>query len=583
MGNVGQETTNHNELEIIIKRIKAQGDNISEYQKALLKWHKNVDKRYAWVVLAALWFMMTAVLGPYRIYSLIYARVTKEGIYSREEASWPVSMIFTVENLIGPFVSIICYHLTYHQSMLIGGVLLAAANGFCAFSSNIYVDIILLGVVQGIGYAFIFMPFMEMINSYFIKYRNSALGFALCGGTLSIFVWSPIFQWILDTYPWRYAYVGTGLVCCIIILMVPFFKSNPMPKIVTNECRSNNGINQDGKLKGNLSRMSVRALTYQNSLRRQSTILIVRQASTNRMQRQASVISVNPFASSAGIERKISRAIGTQQRQQNLVDKSGLIKQDSCIINQSQNPMQSELEYETMSLSEVGQDTDFDTSIIWNVLKTPAFHLIWYNELIYYWIFSIYCLVMVDYAVDRGCTKDESESMLSFQSIGELFGRLILTVLVDMKLLSNKNVVVLVLFVLAGLLTTSTCVTGYVWMASLTVAVSSFVSLLYILLNGLLVDYLGERQVTIGYGMASCIGSFLIFFRPYAVGFCRDHLGSYDPLMNALALSCLVGAVLWIIEPLITRTFQKDKSTLSKQVSLVSRASDATTNQHPMV
>lgn len=420
------------------------------------------------------------------------------------------------------------------------------------------------------------MPFMEIINNYFLKYRNSALGLALCGGTLSIFAWSPLFQWILDNYPWRYAYFGTGLVCCIIILMVPFLKSNPMPKI---EMSDNTFFNQEGKPRRKLSRMSVRALTYQNSLRRQSTILISRQASTNRMQRQASVISVNPFASSAGLERKISRAISNQQRQQNPVDKSGLVKQNSYIINQSQNPMHSELESETMSLSEVGQNTDFDTSIIWEVLKTPAFHLIWYNELIYFWIFSIYCLVMVDYAVDRGCSKDESEAMLSFQSIGELVGRLILTVLVDMKLLSNKNVVVVVLFLLAGLLTTSTYVTGYVWMASLTVAVSSFLSLLYILLNGLLVDYLGERQVTIGYGMASCIGGFLIFFRPHAVGFCRDHLGSYDPLMRALAISCLVGAVLWIIEPLITKTFRKDKSTLAKQVSQASQFSNVTTNK----
>lgn len=578
----GQSGTNHNELRIIINRIKAQGDNISEHQKALLKWYKNVDKRYAWIVLAALWFMMTAVLGPYRIYSLIYARVTKEGIYSREEASWPVSMIFTVENLIGPFVSVICYHLTYHQSMLIGGVLLATGNGLCALSSHIYLDVILLGVVQGIGYAFIFMPFMEIINNYFLKYRNSALGFALCGGTLSIFVWSPLFQWVLDTYPWRYAYFGTGLVCCIVILMVPFLKSNPMPKFEMNE---NNKItkgsnNRDSKF----SKMSIRALTYQNSLRRQSTILIARQASTNRMQRQASVISVNPFASSAGLERKISRAIGNQERQQqqqNSIDKPGLIKQNSLVINQSQNPMKNELDFETMSLGEVGQDeSDFDTSIIWDVLKTPAFHLIWYNELIYFWIFSIYCLVIVDYAVDRGCTKDESESMLSFQSIGELIGRLILTVLVDMKLISNKNVVVLVLFLLAGLLTTSTYVTGYIWMASLTVGVSSFLSLLYIMLNGLLVDYLGERQVTIGYGMASCIGGFLIFFRPQAVGFCRDYLGSYDPLMRALAVSCLLGALLWIIEPILTRTFQSSKPNMNKEMSQASQISNPTNNQH---
>lgn len=563
----GETKANHNELRIVLARIKAQGDNITKYQRALLEWHKNVDKRYAWVILIALWVMMTAVLGPYRLYSLIFARVTKEGVYSREEASWPVSMIFTVENLIGPFVSIVCYHLTYHQSMLIGGACLVIGNGLTGFSTNIYTDVILLGVVQGVGYAFIFMPFMEIINNYFLKYRNSALGFALCGGTLSVFFWSPLFQWILDTYPWRYFYFGTGLVCCIIIIIVPFLKSNPMPKLeLADEVETkNNSPAQNSGRRRKISKLS-RALTYQNSIRRQSTILIARQASMGKMHRQASVISVNPFASSAGLERKISRAFGQQQQQQQQNGKFGLSKQNSVILNHFEGSTMSQCEDETMSLGEVGQESDFDTSIIWDVLKTPAFHLIWYNELIYFWIFSIYCLVMVDYAVDRGCTKAESEAMLSFQSIGELVGRLVLTVLVDMKILSNKNVVILVLLILAALLTLLTHITGYVWMASLTVVVSSFLSLLYILLNGLLVDYLGERQVTIGYGMASCIGGFLIFFRPNAVGFCRDYLGSYDPLMLALAVSCLLGAVLWIVEPILTKTFVKNDSTTRNEL-----------------
>lgn len=543
------------QISAVLDEIKMQNKGqISEHHKALLKWVRNVDRGYAWVVLAALFFMMSATLGPYRIYGLIFARVTSEGIYTREEASWPVSMIFTVENLVGPFVSVIAYHISYRKSLFIGGLILTLGNGFTTLSSTLWLDTLLLGVVQGIGYAFIFMPFMEIINSYFLRYRNSALGFALCGGTLSIFALSPLFQAILDAYPWRYAYFGIALVCSINLIMVPLLKPNPMPRL-------------DGGVKkvplshrNTLSRVSVKALSYQNSVRRQSTILIKRQA-VGPIQRQASVISVNPFASSAGLERKISRVLSSNQLHNNDQASNTNTLSSNKKISLTIQPQFLDSKQadgtEALSLSEVGQDSDFDLSIIWEVLKTPGFHLIWYSELIYFWVFSIWCLTMVDYGTDRGCTVDEAESLLSFQSIGELTGRLFLTVLVDMRFLSNKNVVILVLLILSGLLTLVTFVQGYIWFATITVISSATLSLLYILLNGLLVDYLGERRVTIGYGMASCIGGVLMSFRPQAVGYFRDTRGTYDPLMICLATSCAAGALLWILEPLMTKMVGK--------------------------
>lgn len=543
------------DLTLTLARIKAANKgNLSKVHLDLLKWHKNVDKRYAWVVLAALWLMMVSTLGPYRIYGLIYAKVTTDGIYTREEASWPVSAIFTVENCIGPFVSIIAYQTTYRKCMFIGGFLMALSNSLTAFSPNLIVDTLLIGVVQGVGYAFIFMPFMEIINNYFLKYRNIALGFALCGGTLSVFWWQPIFQYALEVFPWRYSYLGLGAVCCINLLMVPLLRPNQMPSL---------DLLRDEQTKPasrKFSKVSLRALSYRNSIRHQSTIMISRQNSaTNSIQRQASVISVNPFASSAGLERKISRALimsnnnELQQQQQNPA-KMQLSKQTSRVSLAPQSDQLAALQNDTISLTEVGSDGgDFEWSLIWEVLRTPGFHLIWYNELIYFWVFSIYCLVMVDYGIDRGCTVDEAQSLLNYQSIGELIGRLVLTIFVDMRFLSNKNVVILVLLILSSLLIAVTQLTGYICMACITVAVSAFASLLYILLNGLLVDFLGEKQVTLGYGMGSCIGGILMSFRPQAVGYFRDTHGTYDPLMICLAISCAIGAVGWLIEPILSR------------------------------
>lgn len=99
---------------------------------------------------------------------------------------------------------------------------------------------------------------------------------------------------------------------------------------------------------------------------------------------------------------------------------------------------------ESIGINEVGENSSSTISNIWIVLKTPAFHLIWYCGLIYLWVFSIIYLILIDFSIDHGLTKEDSQSMVIFESIGEVFGRLVLTTLVDMRLMSNKNVVTLI-------------------------------------------------------------------------------------------------------------------------------------------
>lgn len=556
------------ELQQMLERLeryqKATG-SLSPYYRSLIDWTKNVDKRYAWVVLTALWFMMAATLGPYRIYSLIFAKVTADEIFTREEASWPVSMIFTMENCAGPIVSILIYYMSHRKSLFLGSLFLTAGNGFSFLSRSLVLDVALIGVVQGIGYAFIFMPFLEIINSYFLRYRNLAFGIALTGGTASVFVWTPIFQWLLDNYQWRASYLGICIVTCINLIMVPLLKPNPRPKVVKPISHELSKRQDPIRKISQMSQLSFRALQYRNSVRSQSSIIISRRTSKvgHSVQRQPSVISVNPFANTVGLERKISRAISNEFRPElRSSDKGNLAK--AIPPAQIRRISSTDDCYESVSLSEVhnelGED-DFSIQMIWDVLKTPGFHLIWYNELIYFWIFSIYSLILVDYGVDRGCSTDEAESLINFQSVGELLGRIVLTYVVDLRLVSNKTVVVIVLLTIAGLLVLVTQVSGFIWMAGVTTILSSVIPLLYILLNVLLVDCLGEQRVTLGYGMASCVGGILMSFRPRAVGYFKDELKSYESLLFCLSISCVFGALLWVLEPIITKFFRRTEQT----------------------
>lgn len=198
-----------------------------------------------------------------------------------------------------------------------------------------------------------------------------------------------------------------------------------------------------------------------------------------------------------------------------------------------------------------------------NLIKMPAFHLIWFSEVIYFWIFSILCLIVVDYGMDRGCTKEQAETLLNFQSLGEIFGRLILPPIVDLKIVGPRYTMVIVLLICSSILFLVTQVTGYLWSACMTVSIMAFCALLYIVLNTVLVEYFGERNVTLGYGMSTFIAGCLTAIRPIVVGYFRDNLGSYNPLLQCMSGACCIAALLWLIEPLIKRCLCRRDERLS--------------------
>lgn len=208
------------------------------------------------------------------------------------------------------------------------------------------------------------------------------------------------------------------------------------------------------------------------------------------------------------------------------------------------------------SLPIVQSETNILTDII-GILKTPTFHLIWLSEMFYYWIFTIWCLIFVDYAIDKGITKSQADNLLVFQSVGELLGRIILPGVVDYKLMTAKNAYILFSTTNAVALILATQSLGYYVMAAATVVIMATNSCSFILLNPLMVEGLGESKVTTTFSLTSFICGLSISFRPQFIGYFRDQMGTYDPLMICLAAMALVGAFLWFLEPLMRRSVSR--------------------------
>lgn len=530
---------------IVVETCDFRAGHMSDYQKELLEWSRNVDKGYAWVALFALWLIMAITLGTYRVYALIYAKITEEGTYNREDASWPISTIFTTENVVGPLVSIIASQITFRVSIFVGFSCLAAGTGIGYLSSSLILDIISVGCIQGVGFAFIFMPFMSAVNEYFVKYRNIATGIALSGGTVSVFAWTPLFRWLLDNYYWRFSYLVIGISCALGLLLVPLLRPNPRPK---NPAIAEKSSQMSSKSR--LSLLSARAFSYKSALRRQSSMIL--------RKKRTSIISINPTATTVGYERRISRTI-----EEGKIDTSNKVSRQVSAPVSKLDSISIDCEDQDDDISETGMDF----SRVLTILKTPGFHVIWLVELVYFWSFTIYSLMMVEYGIDKGCDQNDAENLIMYMSIGELIGRLGLGALADMNFLTIRVSTALSLGLMGAVLCVVPQIEGMIWMASLTVVISAFGSLIYVLLNGLLVEYLGEQNVTIGYGMSSFIAGVVLSLRPYAVGYFRDDIGSYDGLTWLLGICCVLSSLMTLIEPKITKLIVGTKLDVSDDTS----------------
>lgn len=632
------------ELELAYIRKIEQTENkamLTQYQLDLLRWSNNIDRGYAWVVLFTAWVMLNFTLLSCRIYGLIYARVIELEVYNREQASWPSSAMYAVENGSGPLISIIAFYLPTRTTMFMGQTLLGTGNVLAYFSRNLYLDLLFAGVMQGFGLAFIFVPFLSVINSYFVKHRNMALGLALSGGTFSVYIFSPLFVYILETNPddFRLSYLTLGILILGSTVLIPVLKSNVRPRnpnanrLITSKHFGHDNGEMSGQVSANKQH---RNLAFENSLTALKSRSSFRSASTIQYARRRhgssvrnTMVSVNPFAKSNSF-RELSRQaehlsqvghqlnsvtsnnsinaapvdVSCNKQSSPVPNNNSFISNNAAIAKLSQFESNNNQDNDNLTINsnrskilaaaaliaakehqenkqicndtesiavefeDIGKENKFEFKIIGEIFMNFTFHLIWFIELTYFWIFSVFTVVIIDLAVDRGIEREDATFLIGYWSLGELIGRLILTALVDMSKIPNRAVVIVLEFGTAACLIAVLYTRSYFQLAALEAAISAFISLLYIMINGLLVDSVGEEQVTISFGLASCITGVLLTARTPVIGYCRDVLKTYDWLIGVLIAITLLGGFLWIIETIIHNRKERKLAESQKEVKL---------------
>lgn len=153
-----------------------------------------------------------------------------------------------------------------------------------------------------------------------------------------------------------------------------------------------------------------------------------------------------------------------------------------------------------------------------SVLTCPMFYVTAVTNVCFYFLYHMYVVIIVDYALDSGVLDSDAKNVLFAFAISDLFGRLCLGWITDRKFISRPRYVMMCMLLIGLVFFAFPYATGY---ASLII-----VSCLYGLLLGctmvvfpiLLVDFCGIELHAVAYGCMCFLNGFASFIRPFLIG-----------------------------------------------------------------
>ncbi|CAI9737760.1 peroxidase-like [Octopus vulgaris] len=192
------------------------------------------DGGYGWIVCIAALLSNCIISG----FALSAGVLLVELLKNFNEPVSTISLILSLRtglNLcVGPFVTILLKRFTHRKIIIVGGLI-----GFISHFSSTYVnrvDVLILtyGVLGGISLGMCFFAANVIVGHYFDKKRATAVGMAVCGVGLGMFIFNNVTEMLLQHYGLK----GTLLLSSGIVLnLVPLGALvRPMKYKTVSEC-----------------------------------------------------------------------------------------------------------------------------------------------------------------------------------------------------------------------------------------------------------------------------------------------------------------------------------------------------------
>ncbi|RUS77294.1 hypothetical protein EGW08_014958 [Elysia chlorotica] len=144
-------------------------------------------------------FVSSAVYGL----SVYYSSWVEDFDTGRGFTSWVLTLSMAVCMGSGPIASSLSIRFGHRPVLIAGSILGALAFFLTSFATSIYTVVLCIGVISGFGLGLQYLPSLAIIPLYFTKRRSFAVGVAVSGAGVGVFLYPLFLIWLEEKYTWR--------------------------------------------------------------------------------------------------------------------------------------------------------------------------------------------------------------------------------------------------------------------------------------------------------------------------------------------------------------------------------------------
>ncbi|PIC18249.1 hypothetical protein B9Z55_024209 [Caenorhabditis nigoni] len=193
------------------------------------------DGGYGWVIVIAAFMSNFVVDGISTAFSEFKQSYKDRYMSSDALTSLIGSLIIGSYLLVGPIVGGLCNKYEPRYVVILGSLISGVAFLIAPASPNIYIFMLIYGVVGGIGFGMIYLPAIVVVGFYFESKRAMATGISVAGSGVGTFVMPMICQYAIANFGWEKTLwiLAAFNFCCVVF----GFLYRPLPMIDPNELR----------------------------------------------------------------------------------------------------------------------------------------------------------------------------------------------------------------------------------------------------------------------------------------------------------------------------------------------------------
>ncbi|CAN7979994.1 unnamed protein product [Ixodes pacificus] len=498
-----------------------------------------MDSKRSWAVAVACCWINAFSLLTIRSASVIYVEILETFSVTREQASWPLSLITVFYCLVGPIVGALANYIAIHKLISVGCLASGLAVAACYFANGIPYLIFFLGVTQGCALGLLCLC-NTAISQHFHRYRAVASGISNAGFCIGGLILPPLVQLIFDEYGCR----GALLICGAVMLNAAagaILTRSPHESIVKPECSCQKNVSPNNTL---LSKLNLQDLITVDSKQKEvcQTNVISSPGESNWKTPGESQRENTPSLARNGTVVEVEK-------------KGPQFPHERCktITTEGEHPsdqpeqfctkllVASKIKYEKVT----GRGPN-DRLQKLGFLLSPKFYLIAFSVMQIWFNVTAYLTIIVDFATDRNISRWNAVFLATFITAADLVARLGSGFITDRGLLGKNAMMATHLLLWAATLYLTPLCSSYACYVLTAIVMGWCGGATFILTAVFFMELVDPDAFSMCIGVASFVGGLPLLARPPLIGYYRDTLGDYEGLFHLQGTVSACIAVFWI-------------------------------------